>query len=88
MQLGSHVFIYERGVTVRATCFLSHQGPGTAVMMEIDHDSKGVYAETIRTLPGTADPSLMMPSEEAVAARLTSPVVTTYIDTNRISFER
>ncbi|KAK7087640.1 ankyrin repeat domain-containing protein 13D-like [Littorina saxatilis] len=57
-------------------------------MMEIDHDSKGVYSETIRSLPATADSSLMVPSEEAVAARLTSPVVTTYIDTNRISFER
>lgn len=56
--------------------------------MEVDHDNKDVYSETIRTLPVAADPSLMRPSEEAVAARLTSPVVTTYIDTNRISFER
>ncbi|PVD33068.1 hypothetical protein C0Q70_08517 [Pomacea canaliculata] len=83
--LGFDNMSWQRGS--RSYIFKS-SGTGAAVMMEVDHDNKDVYSETIRTLPVAADPSLMRPSEEAVAARLTSPVVTTYIDTNRISFER
>ena len=56
--------------------------------MEVDHDSQEVYQETIRVLPPSADSSVMRPSENAVAARLTSPAATTYVDTDRISFER
>ncbi|KAK0068919.1 ankyrin repeat domain-containing protein 13D [Biomphalaria pfeifferi] len=63
-------------------------GENVAAIMEIDHDLNEVYQETIRVLPMAADPSVMRPSEEAVAARLTSPANTTYVDTNRISFER
>ncbi|CAL1544586.1 unnamed protein product [Lymnaea stagnalis] len=63
-------------------------GDNTASIMEVDHDLNEVYQETIRVLPLSADPSVMRPSEEAVAARLTSPANTTYVDTNRISFER
>lgn len=83
--LGFDNMSWQRGS--RSYVFKS-ASPASAVMMEIDHDNKGVYSEMIRSLPGSADSTLMMPSEEAVAARLTSPVVTTYIDTNRISFER
>ncbi|XP_076452626.1 ankyrin repeat domain-containing protein 13D-like [Babylonia areolata] len=82
--LGFDNMSWQRG----SRSYVFKSASNTAVMMEIDHDNKGVYSEMIRTLPGSADSSLMMPSEEAVAARLTSPVVTTYIDTNRISFER
>ncbi|XP_059144380.1 ankyrin repeat domain-containing protein 13D-like [Physella acuta] len=63
-------------------------GENTAAIMEVDHDLNEVYQETIKVLPLSADPSVMRPSEEAVAARLTSPANTTYVDTNRISFER
>ena len=56
--------------------------------MEIDHDMKQVYSETMRTLPEQPDVSMLQPSEDAIAARLTAPVVTTFIDTDRISFER
>lgn len=83
--LGFDNMSWQRGS--RSYIFKS-SGAGMAVMMEVDHDSREVYSETIRTLPVVADATLMQPSQEAVAARLTSPVVTTYIDTNRISFER
>ncbi|GFO07626.1 ankyrin repeat domain-containing protein 13b [Plakobranchus ocellatus] len=63
-------------------------GDNTASIMEVDHDQHEVYQETIRVMPISADPSVMRPSEEAVVARLTSPACTTYVDTNRISFER
>ncbi|RUS84808.1 hypothetical protein EGW08_007423 [Elysia chlorotica] len=63
-------------------------GDNTASIMEVDHDLHEVYQETIRVMPMSADPSVMRPSEEAVVARLTSPACTTYVDTNRISFER
>lgn len=59
-----------------------------ATVMEIDHDNHQVYTETMRIMPQPTDASLLAPSEEAVAARLTSPIVTTFIDTEKISFER
>lgn len=59
-----------------------------ATFMEIDHDAHQVFTETIRVLPMQSDVSSMQPSEDAVAARLTAPIVTTYIDTEKITFER
>jgi len=59
-----------------------------ATFMEIDHDAHQVFTETIRVLPLQSDASIMQPSEDAVAARLTAPIVTTFIDTEKITFER
>lgn len=57
--------------------------------MEMDHDNHQVYSETIAVpAAGNPDVSFLMPSEDAVAARLTSPIVTTFIDTEKITFER
>ena len=59
-----------------------------AVFMEWDHENHQIFSETI-TIPTVhaADP-FVLPSEDAVAARLTSPIVTTYVDTEKITFER
>lgn len=58
--------------------------------MEIDHDRRVVYMETL-ALAGQ-DRELLLaaaqPSEEQVLSRLTAPVVTTQLDTKNISFER
>lgn len=59
-----------------------------AVAMEVDHDRREVFSETMQILPSNFDMSLMKPSDDAIAARLTNPVVTTYVDTEKISFER
>lgn len=56
-------------------------------MMEVDHKTRKVYVEHIK-LVDIDDMQLMEPSEEGVLARLTNPIVTTYIDTDKISFER
>jgi len=60
-----------------------------AIFMEMDHDNHQIFSETI-AMPAAAnaDVSFSLPSEDAVAARLTSPIVTTYIDTEKITFER
>ncbi|XP_060812425.1 ankyrin repeat domain-containing protein 13D isoform X3 [Bombus pascuorum] len=58
-----------------------------ATMMEVDHKTKKVYVEHIK-LVDIDDMQLMEPSEEGVLTRLTNPIVTTYIDTDKISFER
>ncbi|XP_031208108.1 ankyrin repeat domain-containing protein 13B isoform X2 [Mastomys coucha] len=62
----------------------------SAVVMEIDHDRRVVYMETL-ALAGQ-DRELLLaaaqPSEEQVLSRLTAPVVTTQLDTKNISFER
>ncbi|XP_035303242.1 ankyrin repeat domain-containing protein 13B isoform X1 [Cricetulus griseus] len=62
----------------------------SAVVMEIDHDRRVVYMETL-ALAGQ-DRELLLaaaqPTEEQVLNRLTAPVVTTQLDTKNISFER
>lgn len=58
-----------------------------ATMMEVDHKTRKVYVEHIK-LVDIDDMQLMEPSEEGVITRLTNPIVTTYIDTDKISFER
>ena len=60
----------------------------SAVTMEMDHDTNQVFTETVRISPEPPDISFLTPSQDQVAARLTSPVVTTYIDTDKICFER
>lgn len=55
--------------------------------MEVDHETNRVFVEQMRTV-APADLSLLQPSPETVSARLTTPIVTTYIDTDKISFER
>ena len=56
--------------------------------MEVDHDQKEVFSETMQLDLESPDVSLMQASSESVAARLTNPIVTTYLDTDKISFER
>uniref|UniRef100_T1IXD5 Ankyrin repeat domain-containing protein n=1 Tax=Strigamia maritima TaxID=126957 RepID=T1IXD5_STRMM len=58
----------------------------SAVMMEIDHDTKQVYVEQMHM--ASDDVAFMRPPEDVVSARLTGPIVTTYVDTDKISFER
>ncbi|XP_043254543.1 ankyrin repeat domain-containing protein 13D isoform X2 [Colletes gigas] len=58
-----------------------------ATMMEVDHETRKVYVEHMKLID-VDNIQLMDPSEEGVLARLTNPIVTTYIDTDKISFER
>ena len=58
-----------------------------ATIMEIDHDSHQVFVERMRIISDT-DIQVLQPSNDTVTARLTAPIVTTYIDTDKISFER
>ncbi|XP_042903264.1 ankyrin repeat domain-containing protein 13D [Parasteatoda tepidariorum] len=61
----------------------------SATMMEIDHESGQVYVEQMRVVsPQLDDIQAFRPSAESVSARLTAPIVTTFVDTDRINFER
>lgn len=72
------------------TCAILRLADSSAVVMEIDHDRRVVYTETL-ALAGQ-DRELLLaasqPTEEQVLSRLTAPVVTTQLDTKNISFER
>lgn len=60
-----------------------------ASIMEIDHDARLVYTESMRDVSiATPDLDLLLPTEAQVSARLTSPIVTSYLNTDRIEFER
>ena len=56
--------------------------------MEVDHDQQEVFSETMQLELESPDVGLMQASSESVAARLTNPIVTTYLDTDKIAFER
>ncbi|CAB1325444.1 unnamed protein product [Coregonus sp. 'balchen'] len=61
-----------------------------AVVMEVDHDKQVVYTEPLSLSPRDA-PSLlaaMLPTQENTAQRLTSPIVSTHLNTRNIAFER
>lgn len=59
----------------------------SAFMMEVDHETQQVYVEQMKMI-SPEDLQFLQPSEEAITTRLTTPIVTTYIDTEKISFER
>ncbi|XP_066595135.1 ankyrin repeat domain-containing protein 13D isoform X2 [Prorops nasuta] len=58
-----------------------------ATMMEVDHETKKVYVEHMKLIEDD-NIQFMEPSEEGIVARLANPIVSTYIDTDKISFER
>nr|CAG4647090.1 EOG090X0784 [Megafenestra aurita] len=60
-----------------------------AVLLEMDHEAKEVFVEELKTLhEDQVVRHVMAPSEDAVMARVTAPIVHTYVDTEKISFER
>lgn len=69
------------------TSFIFQGQSDQATIMEIDHDSHQVFVERMRIISDT-DIQVLQPSNDTVTARLTAPIVTTYIDTDKISFER
>ncbi|CAL1613538.1 unnamed protein product [Knipowitschia caucasica] len=65
-------------------------GDDGALVMEVDHEKQVVYTEPLVLSPRDA-PSLlaaMQPSQENTAQRLTSPIVSTHLNTRNIAFER
>ena len=58
--------------------------------MEVDHDRQLVHMETLGLTLHEPEALLaaMRPSEEHVASRLTSPIVSTHLDTRNVAFER
>uniref|UniRef100_A0A672MB48 Ankyrin repeat domain 13D n=1 Tax=Sinocyclocheilus grahami TaxID=75366 RepID=A0A672MB48_SINGR len=65
-------------------------GESGAMVMEVDHEKQVVYTEPLSLSPRDA-PSLlaaMLPSQENTAQRLTSPIVSTHLNTRNIAFER
>lgn len=55
--------------------------------MEVDHETKQVFVEEMRVL-SAADMRLLTPYSRSITARLTAPITTTFLDTDKISFER
>ncbi len=69
---------------------MERKGEEKAVLMEVDHEAQQVFMEELRTIPEDQQMAArqLAPSEDSVTARLTSPIVRTYLDTDKISFER
>ncbi|XP_077995554.1 ankyrin repeat domain-containing protein 13D-like [Glandiceps talaboti] len=83
--LGFDQMTWQRGN--RSYIFKGEDGENMASFMEVDHDRCQVFIEKLQLRPDF-DLSLMTPRESTVAARLTSPVVCTFIDTGKIAFTR
>lgn len=58
-----------------------------AKIMEVDHDAKQVFMEEMKMITDS-ELHVLQPSQETITARLTAPIVTTYVDVDKISFER
>lgn len=58
--------------------------------MEVDHDQQVVHTEQLSLALHEPEALLaaMRPSAEHVASRLTSPIVSTHLDTRNVAFER
>ncbi|XP_014276141.1 ankyrin repeat domain-containing protein 13D isoform X2 [Halyomorpha halys] len=69
------------------TSFIFQGTNDEATIMEIDHENKQVFFEEMKVIT-TADLQILQPNAESVSARLTTPIVTTYVDTDKICFER
>ncbi|XP_035119362.1 ankyrin repeat domain-containing protein 13D isoform X2 [Callithrix jacchus] len=84
--LGFEHMTWQRG---RRSFIFKGQEAG-ALVMEVDHDRQVVHAETLGLTLQEPEALLaaMRPSEEHVASRLTSPIVSTHLDTRNVAFER
>ncbi|XP_050436994.1 ankyrin repeat domain-containing protein 13D isoform X2 [Adelges cooleyi] len=60
----------------------------SATFLEVDHDSHRVFVEEIQMIPLDQGIEVMRPSEDTVASRLSTPIVSFDVDTKKISFER
>ncbi|XP_054257954.1 ankyrin repeat domain-containing protein 13D isoform X2 [Macrosteles quadrilineatus] len=69
------------------TSFIFHGQNDKATMMEVDHETRQVFVEQMSVV-SPEELRVIHPSHETIGARLTAPIVTTYIDTDKISFER
>ncbi|KAL7986862.1 hypothetical protein Chor_005781 [Crotalus horridus] len=76
-QRGNHSFIFRGQDT-------------SAVFMEVDHNRRVVYSETLALAAHDQETILaaMQPTEEQVMGRLMAPVVATHLDMRNIAFER
>ncbi|XP_005351722.1 ankyrin repeat domain-containing protein 13D isoform X1 [Microtus ochrogaster] len=84
--LGFEHMTWQRG---RRSFIFRGQEAG-ALVMEVDHDRQVVHTETLGPALHAPEALLaaMRPSEEHVASRLTSPIVSTHLDTRNVAFER
>ncbi|XP_013849500.1 ankyrin repeat domain-containing protein 13D isoform X7 [Sus scrofa] len=84
--LGFEHMTWQRG---RRSFIFKGQEVG-ALVMEVDHDRQVVHTETLGLALHEPEALLaaMRPSEEHVASRLTSPIVSTHLDTRNVAFER
>ncbi|KAM7086916.1 ankyrin repeat domain-containing protein 13D isoform 3-T3 [Molossus nigricans] len=84
--LGFEHMTWQRG---RRSFIFKGQEAG-ALVMEVDHDRQVVHTETLGLTLHEPEALLaaMRPSEEHVASRLTSPIVSTHLDTRNVAFER
>uniref|UniRef100_A0A023F330 Putative ankyrin repeat protein n=1 Tax=Triatoma infestans TaxID=30076 RepID=A0A023F330_TRIIF len=69
------------------TSFIFQGQDDEATIMEVDHETQQVFIEQMRVL-SAANLQVLQPTPESVSARLTAPITTTYLDTDKISFER
>ncbi|XP_045711319.1 ankyrin repeat domain-containing protein 13D isoform X3 [Phyllostomus hastatus] len=84
--LGFEHMTWQRG---RRSFIFKGQEAG-ALVMEVDHDRQVVHTEVLGLTLHEPEALLaaMRPSEEHVASRLTSPIVSTHLDTRNVAFER
>lgn len=59
-----------------------------AVFMEVDHEAKTIRRRTMKLITQNEIGEFLEPTDNEVGNRLTKPIRTTFVDTEKISFER
>lgn len=72
------------------TLFLLSSDPHGAQFIVIDHEAQVVFIEDIPDYNEVVNDNVdsFTPTQDAIATRLTSPVAVTYVDVEKITFER
>src|SRR5699024_6995089 len=59
-----------------------------AVFLEVDHNERQINKRTMKVITQDEILEFLQPTEEQIVERLSNPISTTYIDTEKIVFER
>lgn len=59
-----------------------------AIYMEVDHEEKVIQKRTMKVITQEEILEFLQPTEDQISERLSNPISTTFIDTEKIAFER
>lgn len=82
------VRVSDRMISPKISINCEHLVENGAVFMEVDHVEKVIQKRTMKVITQEEILEFLQPTEEQISERLCNPISTTFIDTEKIAFER